>query len=168
MNIQYSWMAFVPVLNVFNLVKIAGLSYWWILGMLIPIWNIYAIIKVYHGISKNTGHGAWWTVGLMFSTFIFLPVTAFHYLPGDEINPRPFTGWKKVVLILLPLGVPILLILSIILPSFLAHQSRSMDAMRISQILDISSSLSTYFFDTEKYPTTPSSGCIPYDILKSK
>jgi Family of unknown function (DUF5684) len=50
-------MAWIPVLNVFNLVKIAGLSYWWILGLLVPLWNIYVVIKIYHGISKGTGHG---------------------------------------------------------------------------------------------------------------
>ena len=54
MNIQYSWMAWLPILGIFNLVKIAGLSSWWILGMFIPLWNIYAIIKIFHGISKNT------------------------------------------------------------------------------------------------------------------
>jgi hypothetical protein len=54
MNIQYSWMAWIPVLSVFNLTKIAGLSYWWILGLFIPLWNIYAFIKIMHGISKNT------------------------------------------------------------------------------------------------------------------
>jgi hypothetical protein len=54
MNIQYSWMAWIPVLSVFNLTKIAGLSYWWILGLFVPLWNIYAIIKIMHGISKNT------------------------------------------------------------------------------------------------------------------
>ncbi len=31
MNIEYSWMAFIPVLGIFNLVQIAGLSFWWIL-----------------------------------------------------------------------------------------------------------------------------------------
>ena len=84
MNIEYSWMAFIPFLSAFNLTTIAGLSYWWVLGMFIPLWNIYAFIKVYHGISKNTGHGAWWTVGLIFLSFIMLPITAFTYQPGAQ------------------------------------------------------------------------------------
>lgn len=91
-KVQYSWLAWIPIFSYFNLVKIAGLSFWWILGLFIPLWNIYAFIKIYHGISKNTGHGGWWTVGLLFVNWLFLPVTAFHYEVGDEVTPRPFTG----------------------------------------------------------------------------
>jgi hypothetical protein len=86
MNIQYSWMAWIPVLSVFNLTKIAGLSYWWILGLFIPLWNIYAIIKIMHGISKNTWHGGGWTVWLFFLYFIFFPITALTYVPVTK-NP---------------------------------------------------------------------------------
>ncbi len=88
LNIQYSWMAFVPVLNIFNLVKIAGLSYWWILGLFIPFWNIYAIIKILHGISINTWHGGGWTVWLFFLYFIFFPITALIYVPVTTNNPN--------------------------------------------------------------------------------
>lgn len=92
LNVQYSWMAWIPVLSFFNLVKIAKLSFWWILGLFIPLWNIYVFIKIYHGVSKSTGHGGWWTVGLLLANWLFLPVTAFHYEAGDEVTPRPFTG----------------------------------------------------------------------------
>lgn len=81
LDVKYSWMAWIPVLGIFNLTKIAGLSYWWILGLFVPLWNIYAIIKIMHGISKNTWHGAGWTVGLIFLYFIFFPITAITYVP---------------------------------------------------------------------------------------
>lgn len=93
-------MAFIPVLSLFNLLKIAGLSYWWILGLFVPIFNIYVIIgKIYHSISKRTGHGGWWTVGLLFAYIVVFPVTAFYYMKGDEVNPRPLSGWKKGLLV---------------------------------------------------------------------
>lgn len=81
MNIPNSWLAFIPVVNLYNLTQIAGLSFWWIIGLFIPLWNIYATIKIYHGVSKRTNHGGWWTVGLIFFYWIMLPITAFTYRP---------------------------------------------------------------------------------------
>lgn len=93
---QYTWMAWVPVLNVVLMLRMAKMSLWWILGLIVPFLNIYVIVKMFHdGISKRTGHGGWWTAGLIFAGWLFWPVTALHYEKGDEITPRPFTGWKK-------------------------------------------------------------------------
>ncbi len=165
MNIQYSWMAWIPVLNVFNLVKIAGLSYWWILGIFIPLWNIYVVIKIYHGISKNTGHWGWWTVGLIFSGWILMPVTAFHYLPGDAITPRPFTGWRKVILIILSgfwvVLMPLWIIAAALFPIMTWYLQASRDGARTSQVYSIRTWLNAYYVDHQKYPDTDPSGCIP-------
>ena len=54
LSISYSWIALVPMLNFYNLVKIAGLSNWWILGLFVPIWNIYVMVVVYRKISQKT------------------------------------------------------------------------------------------------------------------
>ena len=40
---------------------------------------LYATIALCHSISKRTGHGKWWTAGLIFVSWLFFPVTAFHY-----------------------------------------------------------------------------------------
>lgn len=83
---QYAWMAFVPVLNIVLMLRMAGMSLWWILGFMVPFLNIYGIIIMQHrGISLRTGHNGWWTAGLIFFGFIFLPLTAFGYKP--EANP---------------------------------------------------------------------------------
>jgi Family of unknown function (DUF5684) len=60
---QYAWMAWVPVLNIVLMFRMAKMSLWWLLGLIVPIFNIYVYIKALHnGISVRTGHGGWWTV----------------------------------------------------------------------------------------------------------
>ncbi len=76
---ENSFLAWFPILNLFNLAKIAGFSYWWILGLFIPFWSIYVIIRLLHAISVRTGHGAGWTVGLVLLGAIFFPITALTY-----------------------------------------------------------------------------------------
>lgn len=172
LEIKYGWMAWVPVLGIFNLVKIAWLSFLWILGLFIPLWNIYVIIKIYHWVSKRTGHGGWWTFWLIFTGWLFLPVTAFHYEKWDEINPRPFAGWKKFLLVLISLGLPLILLITIFAAVFNSYQrayfDRFRDTIRMSAIKDFQSILWGYYSDTETFPSTPASGCIPYDLLKSR
>ena len=92
LGIEDSWMAWIPFLWAFNLVKIAGKSYWWV--PLVLLWYMFFYIPgfilsilILHGISTRTGHGAGWTVGLLFLYAIFFPLTAFTYQPN--IQPRP-------------------------------------------------------------------------------
>jgi len=83
---QYAWMAWVPVLNIVLIFRMAKMSLWWIVGLFVPFFNIYVIVKAMHnGISKRTGHGGWWTTGLFFLGFIFLPITAFTYNPTETV-----------------------------------------------------------------------------------
>jgi hypothetical protein len=96
LNIENSWFAFVPILNVINIFQIAQVSLWWIVGLFIPIVNVIIVIilaiKVNHGISVRTGHGWWWTVGLIFFSFIMFPITALTYTPPltqSDISATP-------------------------------------------------------------------------------
>lgn len=83
---QYAWMAWVPVLNIVLMFRMAKMSLWWLLGLLVPFFGIYVILKAMHnGISTRTGHGGWWTAGLFFLGFIFLPMTAFTFKPTETI-----------------------------------------------------------------------------------
>jgi hypothetical protein len=54
-----AWFAFVPVLGLILGLRQAGMSAWWILGLFVPLLNIYVVIRMtHHGISVPTGHGA--------------------------------------------------------------------------------------------------------------
>lgn len=89
---QKGWKALIPIYSTIILLRIIKKPWWWLLLMLIPIVNIYFAIVVYHRLSKAFGHGAWFTVGLIFFPIIFLIILAFGdsvYLWGDEPQLKP-------------------------------------------------------------------------------
>jgi len=71
---QTPWAAFVPIYNIYVLLKTVGRPGWWLLLYLIPFVNIVIAIIVYNDLSKSFGHGAGFTVGLVFLNWIFLMV----------------------------------------------------------------------------------------------
>jgi hypothetical protein len=75
------WQAFVPIWNTIVLIKVSGKPLWWIVLLLIPIVNIVVLVLIYHGLSTSFGHGAGFTVGLVFLSIIFL------YVLGYDSNP---------------------------------------------------------------------------------
>ena len=209
MEIENSWFAFIPILNWFNKLWIAGKSFLWgvkwllLPALILPItliilmmgaglkewlspsqW-VFALIaipmscilwfigyvKLNHGISKRTGHGGWWTVWLLFAGFIIFPVTAFHYEKGDDTNPRPLTGWKKALVLIAALIIPLLFLFGIIaaalLPTLTWAQGKARDTGRITQIESIAINLEVYLMDHGSYPAEDSSGCIPLNIFEN-
>jgi Family of unknown function (DUF5684) len=75
------WQAFVPIWNAIVLIKVSGKPIWWIILYLIPIVNIVVAILVYHGLSTSFGHGAGFTVGLVFLSIIFLYILGYDSKP---------------------------------------------------------------------------------------
>lgn len=71
------WAAIVPIYNIYILTKVADKPAWYIALFFIPLVNFVAIILLYHGVSKNFGKGAGFTVGLVFLNFIFFPILGF-------------------------------------------------------------------------------------------
>jgi uncharacterized protein DUF5684 len=71
------WMAIIPILNLYVLVKMAGKEGWWILLMLIPIVNFVVLFIVYieiaHRFDRSTGFG----VGMALLGVIFVPMIGF-------------------------------------------------------------------------------------------
>src|SRR5262245_3587220 len=84
---QPGWAAIIPIYNTIVLLQIAQKPIWWILLYFIPLVNIIVAIIVLHNISKNFGHGAGFTVGLLPLGFIFIPILAW----GDS-EYRPVAG----------------------------------------------------------------------------
>ena len=71
------WAAIIPIYNLLIGIKIAGKPWWYILLMMIPIVNLVIVIITLNGISKNFGKGPWFTVGLFFLRWIFIPILGF-------------------------------------------------------------------------------------------
>ena len=80
-------LVWVPVLQLFPLLRAAGMSAWWFLGFCVPVLNIVAQVLWCFNIVKARAKSVW--VGIL----LFLPVTsffAFLYLAfSDGIRPRP-------------------------------------------------------------------------------
>lgn len=81
------WAAIIPIYNIIVLLQIVGRPLWWFILLLIPIVNIVIGIIVLHGLSKSFGKGVGFTIGLIFLSFIFIPILGF----GDATYKGPKT-----------------------------------------------------------------------------
>jgi hypothetical protein len=84
---QPGWAAFIPVYNLYIMLKIAGRSGWWLLLFIIPLVNIVVGIIVAIDVAKAFGKGPGFGLGLAFLSFIFYPILGF----GDANYQGPTT-----------------------------------------------------------------------------
>jgi len=68
------WACLIPIYNIIVLLEIVGKPWWWLLLMLIPFVNIIFAIWMLNLLSKSFGHGAGFTIGLLFLSIIFFPI----------------------------------------------------------------------------------------------
>lgn len=66
------WGAFVPIVNLYFILKIAGRPGWWLILYLIPCVDVIISLIVYYDLSKSFGHGFPFFLGLVFLTFFFV------------------------------------------------------------------------------------------------
>lgn len=71
------WHAFVPILNIIDLLKIAGRPIWWIVLFLIPIVSLVIMVLVCLDIARKFGKGAGFGIGLALLGIIFFPILGF-------------------------------------------------------------------------------------------
>lgn len=79
-------LAFIPVVNWFIQVKIAGFSAWWGLLVLVPIVNIVFSIIVAVRIGRGFGHGAFFSFLLL---WLIAPVGCFIIGLSSDRYTRP-------------------------------------------------------------------------------
>jgi hypothetical protein len=93
---QPGWASIIPVYNAFVLLRIVGLPSWWFWVLCCPLANLYAIVKLSHGLSKSFGKGSGFTFGLIVLSLVFYPILGFGgapYLgPGGTENDADTTG----------------------------------------------------------------------------
>ncbi|WP_456843771.1 DUF5684 domain-containing protein [Cellulomonas sp. P5_C6] len=88
------WQAFIPIWSTIVLIKVSGRPIWWIILLLIPIVNIVIAVLIYHGLSTSFGHGAGFTVGLLFLSIIFLYILGYDSKPYvGSTGGEPFAGY---------------------------------------------------------------------------
>lgn len=71
------WMAIIPILNTYTLLKIVGRPGWWIVLMLIPFVNLVISIIVMLDLARSFGRGVGFAIGLMLLSPIFVLILAF-------------------------------------------------------------------------------------------
>lgn len=71
------WLIFIPIVNIYVMLRIAGQPGWYFLLLLIPIVNLFVLIFMWINISKAFGKGTLFGLGLVFFNWIFLIILAF-------------------------------------------------------------------------------------------
>lgn len=90
------WEILIPFYNLYVCMKIVGKPGWWAILMFIPyigmVWHVWS----FNMLSKSFGKDEGYTVGLVFLSFVFLPILAFsdaEYL-GPYGNPVEFQAYR--------------------------------------------------------------------------
>ena len=92
-----SWMAWIPVLNLYLMCKAAGKSGLWILLLLIPFVNVVALILLWAGMAARLGRPAWWGILMIFPlvNVILMGILAFSkpktpaFAPASSVSASP-------------------------------------------------------------------------------
>jgi uncharacterized membrane protein YhaH (DUF805 family) len=71
------WMAIIPILNIFAVIKIAGKPGWWIILCLIPFVSFIIGIILCVNVAEKFGKGVGYAIGLILLPFIFVPMLGF-------------------------------------------------------------------------------------------
>lgn len=79
------WAAIVPIYNTLVMLEIVGRPWWYLLLLLVPVVNIVIGIMVVFDLAKVFGKGTGFGFGLLFLSFIFIPILAF----GDAQYQAP-------------------------------------------------------------------------------
>jgi hypothetical protein len=74
---QPGWAALIPFYNFYVMLDIGDNEWWWLLVLFVPIANLFAMYKIFAGVSKAFGKGVGWALGLWFLGFVFWPLLGF-------------------------------------------------------------------------------------------
>jgi hypothetical protein len=81
------WMAWVPILNLLLMCRIAGRPGWWLVLMLIPLVNIVILLMLWMAIAEARGFASWWGI-MMIVPFVNVIVPGYlAFAEGTEM-PR--------------------------------------------------------------------------------
>ena len=74
---QPGWACLIPIYNLYCLIKVGGKEWWWLLLFLVPLVNVVIAIMLAIAISRNFGKGGGFAAGLIFLPWIFYPILGF-------------------------------------------------------------------------------------------
>lgn len=71
------WKAIIPIYNLYVMLRIGENAWWWLVLLLIPIVNVYALYKIHAGVARAFGRGIGFGLGLTFLGVLFFPLLGF-------------------------------------------------------------------------------------------
>lgn len=71
------WKALIPIYNLYVMLQIGENAWWWLVLLLVPVVNIYAIYKIHAGVARTFGRGIGFGLGLTFLGLLFFPLLGF-------------------------------------------------------------------------------------------
>ena len=71
---QPAWAVLIPIYNLYVLIKVAGKPGWWLLLLCVPIVNIVVCILAMTALASRFGKGGGFAAGLIFFPYIFCPI----------------------------------------------------------------------------------------------
>ena len=71
------WKAVVPIYNLYVMLKIGENAWWWLLVLIVPIVNFYALYRIHAGVARAFGKGIGFGLGLAFLGVVFFPLVGF-------------------------------------------------------------------------------------------
>jgi len=75
---QPTWAAFVPIVNIYYLLKTVGRPWWWLLILLlVPCLNVIFYLIVAYDLARSFDHGVAFWIGLIFLSIIFLYILGY-------------------------------------------------------------------------------------------
>jgi hypothetical protein len=98
LNIADDWFAWIPVLNLVLLLRIANRPLWWIVLLFIPIVNVITNIIVWMDVSKGMGKPEWWGVLMIFPgvNLVVMGYLAFSDSVGTPQNIRSYSSEDEI------------------------------------------------------------------------
>ncbi len=71
------WASLIPIYNLYVMLKIGGNPWWYLLLMMVPLVNLYALGKMYIDLARAFGKGIGYGLGLWILPFVFFPLLGF-------------------------------------------------------------------------------------------
>lgn len=71
------WKAVVPIYNLYVMLRIGGNSRWWLLGLAVPVVNVFVLAKIVVDVGRKFGRSVGFGLGLLLLWFVFWPVLGF-------------------------------------------------------------------------------------------
>ncbi len=94
LGVGKDWMAWVPIVNIYLMIKMAGKPWWWLLLLFIPFVNFIVLIMLWMNLVKRFGQSEWLGILAIFSPvgLIFLGFMAWKWQPSTisaSVSPAP-------------------------------------------------------------------------------